>query len=593
MAYRGGRFGAALLGGALAVLWSGPFAEAQVPPPPSSTTDAQLTALRQPPLEPPSIGGPPAAGGGPGFAPPAGPGPPAMPEEEAPSIGGPPGGEEGAITDFDPSMAPWWRRVPNVQPFPPPGHAVVPPTSPGYYSLLDLILGNYRERPPRYPYPRLGIMQFSFFNADFRYLNSLSNQDFDFFDFLKRIRFANDNLMFTTGGEFRYRYNNEVDSRLTGIDNTYSLTRTRVWGDLWFRDLVRIYAEFINAQSFNQDLPPQITDQYNPNFLNLFADLKVWTVQDRPVYLRAGRQELLYGSQRLISALDWVNTRRTFQGLKLFWQNAKLSLDAFVVQPVIPSANSFASVNYEQIFSGLWGTYRPVKDQLVDLYYLNLDDSRDIYPGQFGVKGALNVSTVGSRWFGDKNDWLWDTEAMLQFGSHAGQGILAKAYTMGGGYRFSKVYSRPQIWVYYDYASGDPNPGSDSVYRTFNQLFPFGHYYFGMSDLVGRQNINDIHAQVSFFATKWITTWVQYHILRLDSPKDALYNSAGTPIRQDITGRSGSDVGDVLTVVSNFTIDNHSNVFVQYSHLYAGDFIRKTGAAGSPDQFYLMYTFRW
>jgi hypothetical protein len=570
-----------------------PAAEVSPSPLPSALLSPTPVAMRQPvpDAEAPSISGPP-SGGLPGFAPPGGGGPPSGPDEEAPSAGAP-SGAEGAAAPRDPSIPSWWANVPNVQPFPPPGNTIVPPTSPGYYSLLDVLRGNYRQKPPTYPYPRFGIMMFSFYNADWRYLDTLNNPDVDPFDFLKRNRFFNDNVMFTTGGEFRYRYNNEMDSRLSGKDNVYELTRTRVYGDLWFRDIFRIYAEFINAQSFNQDLPPTPADQYNPNFLNLFADLKVLTLYNKPVYFRAGRQELLYGSQRLISPLDWANTRRTFQGLKLFWQNEKLSLDAFCVQPVVPSANSFASVNYEQLFTGLWGTYRPTKGEIVDLYYLNLDDVSHIYSGRSGVKGALNVSTVGSRWYGDRNNWLWDTEAMLQFGSYSNQGILAKAYTMGGGYRFSKIPTTPQFWVYYDTASGDPDPGNNSVHRTFNQLFPFGHYYFGMTDLVGRQNINDVHADFAFFPTRWITAFAQYHVLRLDSPKDALYNSAGVATRQDITGRSGSDVGEVLTGIINFTLDKHQNVLVQYSHLYAGDYLRKTGSGRSPEILWFMYNFRW
>ncbi len=485
----------------------------------------------------------------------------------------------------------WWTRVPNVQAMPPLGHTVLTPKGPGYYTFLDVLQDKYRETPPKYPYPRFGIYPGSFINADWRYLDNAEAVDRDYLDFLKRIRLGDD-FMFTTGGEFRYRYNNESDSRLSGKNNVYDLTRTRVYGDFWYRDIFRIYGELINAQSFNQDLPPLPVDQYNVNFLNLFVDLKTATLFDRPMYLRGGRQELLYGSQRLISPLDWVNTRRTFQGGKLFWQSDKFSLDGFVVQPVIPSANSFASVNWQQIFSGIWGTYRPTKGESLDLYYLDFQDSNQIYIGQYGAKGTENVSTGGTRWYGNKNDWLWDMEGMLQFGRYSNQGILANAYTLGGGYNFSKLPMNPTLWMYYDYASGDPNPGG-TVHRTFNQLFPFGHYYFGMMDIVGRQNINDFHAELSIFPVKWWTIWTQYHILRLDSPKDFLYNSAGLPTLRDPTGTAGINVGEILTVINNFSIDLHQSVFVQYSHLYAGNFLRQVGNGKSPDYLYLMYSYRW
>ncbi|HEY7154629.1 MAG TPA: alginate export family protein [Gemmataceae bacterium] len=513
------------------------------------------------------------------------------PVEEAPTIAGPSGA---ARPEAQPSpYGPWWTRVPNVQPFPPPGNTVLPPTGPGYYTFLELLRGDYRQVPPRYAYPRFGIIQFSFFNADWRYLDNAGSQDRDVFDFLKRLRFLDD-FMFTTGGEFRYRHNNEVDSRLSGANNVYELTRTRVYGDLWFRDLFRIYGELINAQSFNQDLPPQAVDQYNPNFLNLFADAKVWTFKDQPVYLRGGRQELLYGSQRLISPLDWANTRRTFQGGKVFWQNEKFSLDGFVVQPVTPSANSFASVVWQQVFSGAWGSYRPVRGQVIDLYYLNFQDSTLTFSGVNGIKGPQNNSTVGSRWYGDKNNWLWDAEGMIQFGRFSNQGIMANAFTMGGGYYFSKWFLHPTIWVYYDHASGQPGPpGSTSTHQTFNQLFPFGHYYFGMTDLIGRQNINDFHVDLSFFPLKWWTVWAQYHVLRLDSPFDALYSSAGVVERIDPTGKAGINVGEVFTIINNFTIDLHQSVFIQYSHLYAGDFLHRTGNGRSPDILWAMYSFRW
>src|SRR5207237_5389831 len=228
---------------------------------------------------------------------------------------------------------------------------------------------NCRQAPPKYPYPRYGFIAWSFFNADWKYLDDPTNTETDFFDPLKRIRIGDD-WMFTTGGDLRYRYMNEVDSRLSGRDNTYDLYRMRLYGDLWYQDFFRLYAEFLYADSVYNDLPRLPIDANRGDLLNLFVDVKVWeTCKEHPIYFRIGRQELLYGSERLISPLDWANTRRTFQGAKLFYRGDQWDADAFVVQPVVPNPGRFDSVDNNQVFSGLWVTHRPRKGLRVAAYY--------------------------------------------------------------------------------------------------------------------------------------------------------------------------------------------------------------------------------
>jgi hypothetical protein len=142
-----------------------------------------------------------------------------------------------------------WSRVPPVRVYPRTGDFPVPPSGPGYYSLYDWLTGNYRQAPPKFPYSRFGLMPPSFFDADFRYLDDPNNTDYDWSDFLHRI-YIGDNWLFATGGQFWSRYMHEVNSRLSGFNNDYTLIRTRVWADLWYRDLVRVYAEFLDAHSF-------------------------------------------------------------------------------------------------------------------------------------------------------------------------------------------------------------------------------------------------------------------------------------------------------------------------------------------------------
>lgn len=487
------------------------------------------------------------------------------------------------------------KKVPLVQPMPRPGNFALPPQHPGYYSVMDVLRGRFRDKPPRQPMPAFSLIPMSFFDVDYRYLDDPTNTDHDWLDFLKRIRFGDD-WLFSTGGEFRYRLMDEAPARLTSINDNYHLIRTRVYGDLWYRDRLRFYLEFHDCHSFGNDLPPRPIDRNPADFLNLFADIKVLERFGLPGYVRIGRQELLYGSQRLISTLDWATTRRTFQGVKAFWKREKWDLDLFWVKPVPPDANRLDWWDLDENFYGLWATYRPKPGTTRDFYVLNLHQNRPVAVGAGGVQGGFYYTTFGSRFAGDRDGrWLYDVEAMAQTGIRANAGVAAFATTVGLGYRAKSLQMTPTAWIYYDYASGTSDPSVNGTSRTFNQLFPFGHYYLGDIDFVGRQNIHNISPQLYFFPAPFVTCQFQYHHFALASARDALYNAAGVPIRQDPTGASGRDVGDEFDFLANFHINRHNDLLFGFSYFIPGTFLRNAapGTPGTPTLFYLQYSYRW
>ncbi|MBY0460985.1 MAG: alginate export family protein, partial [Gemmataceae bacterium] len=489
-----------------------------------------------------------------------------------------------------------FKKVPRTRPFPKPGNFPVLATGPGYYSALDQLRGQELKGPPKYPYPRFSLIQPSFFDVDnFAYLDDPKNTERDVFDPLKRIRLG-DNWLLTTGGEFRNRYENAYNDRLGGRDNTYNLVRTRLYADLWYRDDLRIFAEYIGAWSQFQDLAPLPIDQNKSDFLNLFVDLKVADLGGNPAYVRVGRQELLFGSQRLISTLDWANTRRTFQGVRAFRQTEKLDVDLFWVQPVRIDPNRLDSVDNNQNFAGAWVTYRPSKTHTYDAYYLMLDNTNRVT--QLGIpRGNFTRHTIGGRSVGSlasNPNVLFDTESAVQFGSQNGRDVFAGMFTQGLGYNFKDATWNPTVWAYYDYASG--GGAQRGTARTFNQLFPFGHYYLGWIDQVGRQNIHDLNFHLYLYPTRWLTTWIQSHTFWLADRRDALYNAGGNAIRFDRTGRAGSYVGQELDFVFNFHLSKHADILTGYSHLFGGEFIKNTaGRTGAVDSglFYLQFSYKW
>jgi hypothetical protein len=490
----------------------------------------------------------------------------------------------------------FWSNVPPPRILPRAGYFLIGPTVPGYYSLLDVLLDEPRPGPPKLPYPPTSSDPYPFFDADFRFLENPAFGQVDLFYPLKRIH-PSDDWLLSLGGEERIRYMDENGGyeRFTGQVNTYELNRARMYADVWYLDLFRFYVETQDSRIANNTLPPLPTDVDHEDFLNLFTEARLFSVDQQPAYVRLGRQELVLGSQRLVSQSDFPNVLRTFQGVRGFWLGKNWNVDAFWVQPVLARPTSPDPPDHNQNFSGLWLTARPHKGQTANLYYMNLDNRNPgVATGAGGAQGGFNISTIGGRYAGDYRHLLWDFETMYQFGTWSNQRDSAGAATAGLGYDFAALPWNPQFWMYNEWASGNQNPGTGSVHGTFNQLFPWGHNYFGYLDLVGRQNIDDVSAQLAFYPVKWITCVVQNHVFHLDSARDALYNASGAIIRSDPTGQAGTYAGDEIDFTTNFHLTPHQDFFVGYSTLFAGSFIQHSaGPHVSPALLYTQYSIKW
>ena len=487
-----------------------------------------------------------------------------------------------------------FKNVPRVRPATRVGAFPILPTGPGAYSAYDRLAGESREAAPKYPYPPFVLSTLSFFDADWRFVDDPKYSP-DALEKLKRIRVGEDWLL-STGGQAWFRFANELNARVAHRNDEYALYRVRPYLDVWYQDKFRFFIEGIFADSAWQNLPPRGNDVDRADFQNLFLEAKLFEYDGAPVQARVGRQEIALGSQRLVSSPDWANARRTFDGARLMRTGEKWDYDLFWVRPVVQNASRLNSGDNNQNFAGSWLTYRPKKGTSLDFYYLMLDNTNRTT--QLGVaRSPYTLHTFGSRFAGDVDGrFLWDVEGAMQLGRNRKEDVVAGMFSAGAGYHWKETAWNPVLWLNYDYASGDGDPGRGQ-YNTFDQLFPFGHYYFGWLDLVGRQNIHDLNANLYLYPSKWVTVWMQAHHFALDQSRDALYNAAGAAIRRDATGASGKNVGDELDLILNFHLTRRADLLTGYSYLFAGDFLRKTNGASNKTAdasfVYLSYSYRW
>lgn len=436
------------------------------------------------------------------------------------------------------------------------------------------------------------------YDEDFSYLDGAAESyNADFFDPIKNIKLDED-WRLTLGGEFRFRMEAETNKafgRGAPTQDTFTLYRYMFHADLKYQDSFRVFVQGIAAFDEDRDRALRGIDENRWDLHQLFFDLKIFG-EDLPLTLRAGRQELQYGSQRLISPLDWANVRRRFEGVKLFASGDTWDVDIWWMKPV-----DIAQVQRKQRdranedfnFYGAYVTYKGIPNHGIDFYFFHVDDISKSRFNPNGKVGDRNIYTLGSRFWGKQNGFDYEAEAAAQWGDWASDKVCAWMASLDGGYTFTETAWEPRLGLGFDYASGDRNPFDNTV-ETFDQLFPFSHAFLGYMDAIARQNI--IAANINLTAwpiAKQVKARAAFHSFWLASKDDALYNAPGAPTRRDITGGSGRHVGNELDLTVVWILDHHAKMLFGYSHFWDSDVITNTGVSEDADLFYVQYAFKF
>jgi hypothetical protein len=442
-------------------------------------------------------------------------------------------------------------------------------------------------------------------NEDYSYLRT-SAAPADLFDPIKYIP-LNDagDFYLSLGAQARYRYEwfENANFGAGPQDNDgFHLLRVMGHADLHLGKNVRTFVQMTTAQATGREGGERpVIDENDLDFHQAFLDFIVPFEGDRKLLLRGGRQNLLYGAQRLISPLDWTNTRRTFDGGRASLSFSKNhTLDYFYVHPVVFDEGPIDSYTDDISFTGLYDTLMLPNliegaGTRVEAYALYID--RETAPFAAAGTGEENRYTLGGRFYTNPKPWDFDVEAAYQFGDFLDGDISAWMFATEAGYTFTDAPLTPRAYDGFDMASGDADP-ADGDLETFNQLFPLGHAYFGYIDVIGRQNIVDLHpgVEVTLLAekrhVKKLSLRGDYHFFWRQSDDDAVYNAAGAVFRADL-GSDAGYVGSEIDLLLNWQIDRHLNAYLGYSHFFAGDFLEDTGPSDDIDFLYgaVTYTF--
>jgi hypothetical protein len=287
----------------------------------------------------------------------------------------------------------------------------------------------------------------------------------------------------------------------------------------------------------------------------------------------------------LIGVSDWTNVRRTFDGVRGSIALPGQTLDLFWVRPVIVNNERLNEEDDNTNFAGVYDVISLPKflgaeaRTKLDVYGLWL--GHDNTASSPAPANDSDTFTVGAHFFSNPSPWDMDMEADYQFGDIGSGNISAWSFAIEGGYTMTGNTWTPRLILGFDIASGDHDP-TDSDRGTFNPLFPSAHPYLGYIDVVGRQNIVDLHPGLMLTFARGVTLRGDYHFFWRQSSEDSLYADSGAVVVA--AGVSDAKyVGSELDILFSVQFDRHWSGYAGYSHFFAGDFVQQTGAVTGAD----------
>ena len=425
------------------------------------------------------------------------------------------------------------------------------------------------------------------------------------------------------GGQFRVRYEVKdgggvspaTDFRAKGVDNEndYFLMRAKAhlgFNSTWFG----AYAEGRDAHAISDEREPSPdTDSFD-----LYqAYVTLGNAKEFPLTAKIGRQDLVYGDERLVGNGDWGNLGRSFDAAKLRFENSSFWVDAFVSRIVLPDHHNFNVVNDYDFLSGLYASTKSLVPKTETQLYLlarntSTKSAEPVIGSILPTPSARDIYTLGTRWKslpGQLGGWDYGLELAGQLGSIKRGGPTtdrldqqAWAASVGLGYTWTNVCFQPRLGFEYNVASGDSD-ATDDKSETFEQLFPTNHKHYGYMDFVGWKNVHNPRFMASIKPHKKVQVTLDYHLFWLYDTQDSFYAEAGA--RRGGTGATGgagyginpkfdSFLGSEINLDVTYSPTPYAIVRGGYGHFFTGNYVdnslKGVGGSTGADWLYLQLT---
>lgn len=427
---------------------------------------------------------------------------------------------------------------------------------------------------------------------------------------------------------FEWRENNfDFNSSLNSLnDDAYLLQRFRIGVRGKPNDWVNGYLQTQDSREIDSKRPddPGLfgSEGDDPFFLRQ-ANVTIANYKEFPFGVTIGRQELIYGDERLVGSFDWNNIGRVFDGLKMRFQQDKWNIEGFAAMPVQFYQSHFDVPDTQDRFFGVYFQSNHFDEQVTELYafYRNKTDfeagfpmggsprGTDLVGTQLGTQKG-DYATLGTRIKstpGKLGPWDYEMEAAYQNGSIVSnstdtnipdstarrKNLEAYATHVAGGYTFEGE-EKIRLGLEYNFASGDHDP-TDNDNGSFQNLFPTNHKFYGYMDVFAWRNMHDARVQFNVTPIGKLGLQLDFHSFWIVETNDQWFRAnAITPVRNVSTrGRANNHAGDELDFTVSYPLTAWCKLLAGYSHFFAGSYLADTGRADDADFAYVQTLFNF
>ena len=305
-----------------------------------------------------------------------------------------------------------------------------------------------------------------------------------------------------------------------------------------------------------------------------FLTLLPYLTDDESLTLRAGRFGMSFGSGRLVATRAAPNIPFRFDGFEAIYSRPLWEATAFLTRPAEDNREHSAAAIPARHFGGFISRTGSTRRTSWELTYIisGFTTTQATY-----ASGTADEDrhSLGLRIFGERNQWDWNEEDVIQVGSFGNNSILAWTASIDSGYTFDAMW-QPRLGLKADVTSGS---GSTSGGRqeTFDALY-FKSGYFNDASLLRPQNIIDVHPNAGLKFTRTLSADGGADVFWRYSKNDAVYGVPGN-IAIPASGNASSYVGTALDVNLTWQIQRHVSFQASYVHFFTGSYIHQAGGS--------------